>query len=117
MSDIRGALPRTTVEWLRTSRAPRNAGNELFRPTRRDELRTGTHRGESQSGMGKPSESYSAPPVDEVEVAETSQASAAAISDRRVAGAVARTRREKGVTAREKASTPDFRSPSPLYEQ
>ena len=45
-------------------------------------MRTGTHRGESQSGMGKPSESYSAPPVDEVEVAETSQASAAAISDR-----------------------------------
>ena len=40
-----------------------------------DEGPTGTHRGESQSGMGKPRESYSAPPVDEVEVAETCQAS------------------------------------------
>ena len=64
-----------------------------FRPTSLDELRTGTHRGESQSGMGKPSESYSAPPVDEVNVAETQRASAAAKSAWRVAGAVARTRR------------------------
>ena len=77
-------------------------------------MRTGTHRGESQSGMGKPSESYSAPPVDEVNVAETQRASAAAKSAWRVAGAVARTRRasKKGVcnTPREKASTPDFRA-------
>ena len=103
---------RTTVEWLRVARAAKRR-KRVVSSDEADELRTGTHRGESQSGMGKPSESYSAPPVDEVEVAETSQASAAAISDRRVAGAVARTRRahrEKGVTAREKASTPDFRA-------
>lgn len=43
--------------------------------------------------MGKPSESYSAPPVDEGNVAETQRASAAAKSAWRVAGAVARTRR------------------------
>ena len=57
------------------------------------ELPRGTHRGESQSGMGKPSESYSAPPMDEVEVAETRKASAAAKSARGVAGAVARIER------------------------
>ena len=51
-----------------------------------DEVPTGTHRGESQSGMGKPRESYSAPPVDEVEVAETCQASVGEKHARGVAG-------------------------------